>query len=78
MSAPQDKKKGSGTELGKANERAKDGRKLQEQRKDDHASGVDRPGFDLGGASGDRTAGKGLGLGRDAKEARDDWGLPRE
>lgn len=39
---------------------------------------VDRPGFDLGGASGDTQAGKGLGLGSDAKEDRKDWGLPRK
>lgn len=38
---------------------------------------VDRPGFDLGGSSGDVSAGKGLGLGPDAKEGRKDWGLPR-
>lgn len=37
----------------------------------------DRPGFDLGGASGENTAGKGLGLGTDAKEDRKDWGLPK-
>lgn len=39
---------------------------------------VDRPGFDLGGATGDTSAGKGLGLGTDAKEDREDWRLPRE
>lgn len=38
---------------------------------------VDRPGFDLGGATGDTTAGKGLGLGTDAKEGRKGWRLPR-
>ena len=38
---------------------------------------VDRPGFDLGGASGDSDAGKGLGLDTDAKEGRKNWGLPR-
>ncbi len=38
---------------------------------------VDRPGFDLGGASGDTEAGKGLGLDTDAKKGRKDWGLPR-
>ena len=32
----------------------------------------------LGGASGDISAGKGLGLGTDAKEGRDDWKLPRD
>jgi hypothetical protein len=38
---------------------------------------VDRPGFDLGGSLGDTDAGKGLGLGDDAKENRKDWRLPR-
>jgi hypothetical protein len=44
----------------------------------DAAEKTDRPGFDLGGASGDISAGKGLGLGTDAKEGRDDWKLPRD
>lgn len=38
---------------------------------------VDRPGFDLGGSTGDTDAGKGLGLGDDAKENRKGWRLPR-
>lgn len=38
---------------------------------------VDRPGFDLGGSSGDTDAGKGLGIGSDAKENRKGWRLPR-
>jgi hypothetical protein len=38
---------------------------------------VDRPGFDLGGTTGETEAGKGLGLGTDAKEGRKGWGLPR-
>ena len=38
---------------------------------------VDRPGFDLGGSTGETHAGKGLGLGTDAKESRKGWGLPR-
>lgn len=44
---------------------------------DDTQEQVDRPGFDQGGATGDNTAGKGLGLGRNAKEDRKDWKLPR-
>jgi hypothetical protein len=36
---------------------------------------VDRPGFDLGGSTGETRAGKGLGLGTDAKESRKGWGL---
>lgn len=38
---------------------------------------VDRPGFDLGGATGKTDAGKGLGLGDDAKNNRKGWRLPR-
>jgi hypothetical protein len=38
---------------------------------------VDRPGFDLGGSTGDTNAGKGLGLGDDAKKNRKGWRLPR-
>jgi hypothetical protein len=38
---------------------------------------VDRPGFDLGGSTGKTHAGKGLGLGADAKENGKGWGLPR-
>ena len=38
---------------------------------------VDRPGLDLGGSTGETHAGKGLGLGADAKENRKGWGLPR-
>ena len=38
---------------------------------------VDRPGFDLGGSTGETHAGKGLGLGTDAKENRKGWRLPR-
>jgi hypothetical protein len=37
----------------------------------------DRPGFDLGGADGDDKAGRGLGLGKDAKDDREAQRLPR-
>jgi len=37
---------------------------------------VDRPGFDLGGSTGDTTAGAGLGLGMDAGESSSDRSLP--
>lgn len=43
----------------------------------DASEQVDRPGFDLGGATGEKVAGKGLGVGADAKESRKGWGLPR-
>ena len=39
-------------------------------------SAVDRPGFDLGGSTGDTTAGTGLGLGVNAGEMRSDRSLP--
>lgn len=38
---------------------------------------VDRPGFDLGGASGDTDAGRGLGLDEDAKDDKAGFKLPR-
>jgi len=37
---------------------------------------VDRPGFDLGGSTGETTAGSGVGLGTDARESRADESLP--
>ena len=37
---------------------------------------VDRPGFDLGGSTGNTTAGTGLGLGNNAGETRMDRSLP--
>lgn len=43
----------------------------------DASEQVDRPGFDLGGSTGETHAGKGLGLGVDAKKGRKAWGLPR-
>lgn len=38
--------------------------------------GVDRPGFDLGGSSGDTHAGTGLGLGQDAFDTPGERRLP--
>lgn len=43
----------------------------------DTSGKVDRPGFDLGGSTGETHAGKGLGLGSDAKKDRKGWRLPR-
>lgn len=45
----------------------------------DHQPGgeTDRPGFDLGGAKSDGEAGRGLGLGADAKDGREEQRLPR-
>ena len=41
----------------------------------DGSDQVDRPGFDLGGSTGKTRAGKGLGLGTDAKEGKKGWRL---
>lgn len=41
-------------------------------------SETNRPGFDLGGAKGKDTAGRGLGLGADAKDDREGQRLPRD
>lgn len=63
---------------------AKNGRKSQHDQGDpaDEAAdsspkpvAVDRPGFDLGGATGKTNAGTGLGLGPDAAENRRDRSL---
>ncbi|MGX6646473.1 hypothetical protein ACWCOP_00855 [Maricaulaceae bacterium MS644] len=40
------------------------------------ADAVDRPGFDLGGSTGETRAGTGVGLGPDAGESRRDRRLP--
>lgn len=42
----------------------------------DLGQGIDRPGFDLGGSSGDTHAGTGLGLGEDAFDTAGDRRLP--
>ena len=60
------------------NQRAEPGSMPENAEKSEEtAAEVDRPGFDLGGASGATKAGKGLGLDTDAKEGREDWRLPR-
>ena len=43
---------------------------------DDSVKKIDRPGFDLGGASDDTHAGTGLGLGSDASDTPGDGRLP--
>lgn len=43
---------------------------------DDTVHKIDRPGFDLGGASGNTQAGTGLGLGDDASDSPGDRRLP--
>jgi len=42
----------------------------------DLGQGIDRPGFDLGGSSGDTHAGTFLGLGKDAFDTPDERRLP--
>lgn len=42
----------------------------------DLGQGIDRPGFDLGGSSGDTHAGTGLGLGKDAFDTPGERRLP--
>lgn len=42
----------------------------------DLGQGIDRPGFDLGGSSGDTHAGSGLGLGKDAFDTPGERRLP--
>jgi len=42
----------------------------------DHGEGIDRPGFDLGGSSGDTHAGTWLPLGNDAFDTPDERRLP--
>ncbi len=42
----------------------------------DLGQGIDRPGFDLGGSSGDTHAGTGLGLGNDAFDTAGERRLP--
>lgn len=53
------------------NRRSEDQNEDAEQKKD-------RPGFDLGGSSGDTEAGKGLGLGSDAMDKKSDWSPKRK
>lgn len=42
----------------------------------DLGQGIDRPGFDLGGSTGETHAGTGLGLGTDAFDTPGDRSLP--
>lgn len=44
--------------------------------RDDRDQKIDRPGFDLGGSSGDTHAGTGLGLGMDAPDSAGERRLP--
>jgi len=60
-----------------AEEPTKQSPKTDRPESGDSSEEVDRPGFDLGGSTGETHAGKGLGLGTDAEENRKDWKLPR-
>lgn len=50
---------------------------LTEHDKPEQDAETNRPGFDLGGAKGKDSAGRGLGLGTDAKDDREGQRLPR-
>ncbi|MCR4522966.1 hypothetical protein [Bosea sp. 47.2.35] len=50
---------------------------LTDEDKAKQAAETNRPGFDLGGAKGNVSAGRGLGLGSDAKDDREAQRLPR-
>ena len=58
-------------------DKGKPAAKADEPKPTDASQQVDRPGFDLGGATGKTQAGRGLGLGTDAKEDRKGQRLPR-
>jgi hypothetical protein len=60
-----------------AEEPTKPSPKTDKSEPTDSSEKIDRPGFDLGGSTGETHAGKGLGLGTDAEENRKDWKLPR-
>lgn len=55
--------------------RKTDKTEADQPKSDDDDEQVDRPGFDLGGTDNNTSAGKGLGLGTDAREGRKDWGV---
>ncbi len=68
-----------------SNTDTKNGQKRENQKPDPHAAAQDpspgaedRPGFDLGGSVTDKSAGTGLGLGKDAAEDAQDRRLPRD
>lgn len=58
-------------------EQGKQPTEVDEMKSTDPSAPVDRPGFDLGGSTGKTHAGRGLGLGTDAKEDRKGQRLPR-
>lgn len=51
---------------------------LTDADKREQSGETNRPGFDLGGSKGQDSAGRGLGLGNDAKEDREGQRLPRD
>jgi len=53
-----------------AEELTKPSPKTDKREPTDASEQVDRPGFDLGGSTGETQAGKGLGLGTDAKDGQ--------
>lgn len=58
-------------------EKGKPATEVDEPKSTDASQQVDRPGFDLGGSTGKTHAGRGLGLGTDAKQDPRGRRLPR-
>ena len=58
--------------------KSKAANKPNDKKPTDASKKVDRPGFDLGGSTGKTRAGRGLGLGTDAKENLKGQLLPRK
>ena len=58
--------------------KSKAANKPNDKKPTDASEQVDRPGFDLGGSTGKTRAGRGLGLGTDAKEDPEGQRLPRK
>ncbi|MET4130817.1 hypothetical protein [Roseovarius sp. MBR-6] len=59
-------------DVAKSSEKAQEG----DASTNDRGQGTDRPGFDLGGSTGETHAGTGLGLGEDAFDTPGDRRLP--
>ncbi len=59
-------------------DKSKAASKPNDKKPTDASEQVDRPGFDLGGSTGKTRAGRGLGLGTDAKEDPQGQHLPRK
>ncbi len=71
-------KKSGGSNAATGQAKARESRKPESKGSDKPSkpAAVDRAGFDLGGSSGNTSAGTGLGLGKDASESRSGRSLP--